>query len=362
MFTPPNVSTLTHERRVTKARVPFPMNRLLLAPVLVHQRKFGAGGARGGRRRPILCKLLIYALVTLQGLSHAEPKYSDYVNTKMKRLLLRAELALASGQLVSPPNDNALMYLERIVAKEPADHRAAELLNQLIARFKTSNEAAGPARKLARMRNLRALSSKARSDERLIRRLLPPALTELKDCRVSLGLASLQLGEHAEAGHQQRAAARLVAKYQLKQGGLSYLSRRLAENQSSQASYEWKRYARQTYQPGRARRELVRKLLRKELEKLKDCRVSLGLAALQLGDQAEAVNQHKAAADLAARYQLRLTGVNYLAKLVEQSGTPSANAPNKAASQPRAQAPRTSPSDSPQNSPSPEPPRVFGTF
>ncbi|MBA2491242.1 MAG: hypothetical protein H0V34_05890 [Gammaproteobacteria bacterium] len=306
--------------------------------------------------------LLICSLLTLQGLPHAEPRYSDYVNTKMKRLLLRAELALASGQLISPPNDNALLYLERILTKNPTTPQAPELLNQLFARFMASNEAADHAPELARMKNLKAMGIKARRDERLVRRVLRPALVELKDCRVSLGLASLQLGEHAEAGRQQRAAARLVVKYQMEPGGLSYLSRRLAENQSSRASYEWKRYAEQTYRPTQARGEPVRKYLRKEFEKLKDCRVSLGLASLQLGDQAEARNLHKAAADLAARYQLKLTGVNYLAQLVEQGTGPPARAADKAASYPGAHAPRTSQGDSPQTSPSRDAPRVFGTF
>jgi hypothetical protein len=307
-------------------------------------------------RWSIISKLLICLLLALQGASYADSKYSDHVSSKVTRYLLRAELALGSGHLISPPEDNALGYLERIFAKDPANSRAAEVLNQLIARFLTSNDAVHAPQKLARMRILKAVSSMARGDEAIARHAKESSAlvaSDLRDCHVALGLASLQLGEPAEAGRQQQAAADLVAQYQLKEGGVSYLAQLLEQGKAPQTSYEWKRYAGQNHQPARINEDLVRRHLRRELTDLRDCHVALGLASLQLGEPAEAGRQQQAAADLVAQYQLKEGGVSYLAQLLEQGKAPQTSY-DKAASRSRGKAA--------QKSRAQQVHRVFGTF
>src|SRR5215208_5084104 len=273
----------------------------------------------------IFFKLLICLLLALQDASYADPKYSDHASSKLTRYLLGAELALGVDHLISPPEDGALRYLERIFAKDPANSRAAEVLNQPIARFLTSNDAVHAPQELARMKILKAVSSTARGDDAIAhhaRETSTLVASELRDCHVSLGLASLQLGEPAEAGRQQQAAADLVAQYQLKGGGVSYLAQLLEQGKAPRTSYEWKRYAGQNHQSARINEDLVRGHLRRELTELRDCHVSLGLASLQLGEPAEAGRQQQAAADLVAQYQLKGGGVSYLAQLLEQGKAP----------------------------------------
>lgn len=195
----------------------------------------------------VFFKVLICSLLALQGVSYAEPQHSDHASPKVAAWLSRAELALAGGDLVSPPQDNVLTYLERILAQDPANSRAADLLNQLIARFVTSKDATHAPHALARMKILKAVSHMAHGEEAVVhdardagtlREYLRPELTELKDCHVSLGLASLQLGDPAEAGRQQEAAADLVAQYRLQEGGLSYLSQLVKQAKPPRSSYD----------------------------------------------------------------------------------------------------------------------------
>lgn len=211
-----------------------------LLPGGAHRAKLGVRPPSHGlaqARRPrehewcIFFKLLICSLLALQGISYADLKASDYASSKVTHWLSRAESALAGGQLIAPPGDNALVYLERIFAKDPASAKAAEVLNQLIARFVASNDAAHAPHELERMRILKAV-------RQLARKYLRPELVELKDCHVSLGLASLQLGDPAEAGRQQQAAADLVAQHQLKGEGLSYLSQLLEQARTQRTAYD----------------------------------------------------------------------------------------------------------------------------
>jgi hypothetical protein len=194
-----------------------------------------------GHQRSMILKLLICLLLALQEISYADPKYNDHTSSKVSSWLLRAESALANGQLISPPKGNALAYLERVFAEDPANTKAASVLDKLIARFVASNYAIHAPQELARMRILEAVSTMARSNGTLAHHAGKAGMliaSELRDCHVSLGLAALQLGDPAEAGRQQKAAANLVAQYQLDKGGLRYLSQLVEQIKAPRRSYD----------------------------------------------------------------------------------------------------------------------------
>jgi hypothetical protein len=356
------------------------------------------------QRRTVFFKPLICLLLALQGLAYAAPdEPSDASDPKVMHWLASAESALAAGRLIAPPEDNALGYLERVFAADPANSRAARMLDQLVLRFTTRDHTEYASQELARMKILEVVSSLARGDEglgrarepdilnealrsstvgkdrdgqnfrpaqdrvQLIRKYLRPQLAELKDCHVSLGLASLQLGDPAEAGRQRNAAADLVAQYQLQEEGrLGYLSQLLAQAKTPRTSYQWKNDVGRQRQPTERHADLARKYLRPQLKELKDCHIWLGLAALQLGDPAEAGRQQEAAADLVARYQLAAGGLNYLSQLLEELEAPKTSYGDESSGE----APRLSRGENPQvlygeppPASAPRPPyRAFGTF
>ncbi len=225
------------------------------------------------RQTLMLLRWFSCTLLAASQISFAGPKNSEYASSTLTRWLLRAELALAGNQLVSPPKDNALVHLERVLAEDPNNLRAAKLLDQLIVRFTMNDGAADAPRSWARLKVLYYASSAAngngagvtgapqesglirlgratakrpaaqmqhaeRTDQKLqalpqtVSKRMHRRLVELKNCRVSLGLAALQLGDTSKAGRQQKAAADLVSRHRLDDRGLSYLSRLIRRGQT----------------------------------------------------------------------------------------------------------------------------------
>ena len=231
------------------------------------------------RQQTMLLRLLFCLMVVTPQISSAGPSYSNYESSTITRWLLRAELALAGNQLVAPPEDNALAHLERVLAEDSDNRRAAKLLNQLIVRFTMSDGVTNAPRSWARLRVLHHASGPAYADNagvtdalqkidrtkrgglsstrlaaqtqhaerdnqqldalaRTARERMHKRLVELKNCRVSLGLAALQLGDTTEAGRQQEAAAAIVSRHRLDDGGLGYLSRLLERDQTQPSKFD----------------------------------------------------------------------------------------------------------------------------
>jgi hypothetical protein len=149
-------------------------------------------------------------------------------------------LALAGNQLVSPPRDNALVHLERVLAEDSNNPRAAKLLDQLIVRF-TISDGATDVPQYSRLKVLHYATSAARGNDagvtdpvhksdhtkgratakrsaaqmhaerndqklqalpKMVRERMHRRLVKFNNCRVSLELAALQLGGTSKAGRQ----------------------------------------------------------------------------------------------------------------------------------------------------------------
>lgn len=123
--------------------------------------RLASGRRHGSSRFP---KLFACSLLAVSAISCAGPRYSDHVSSIVTSGLLSAEQALADGQLISPPEDNALVHLERVLAEDPGNRKAAQLLNHLIVRFAMTNDIAHAGQELVRLRTLHAVSSVARLD------------------------------------------------------------------------------------------------------------------------------------------------------------------------------------------------------
>lgn len=132
-----------------------------------------------GRTRRYVCvgqqqlsqfrKLVVCSLLAVLGVSCAGPRYTARASSDVTRWLLSAEQALADDQLISPPEDSALMHLERVLAKQPSNRKAAELLDQVIVRLALGHGIAFARQELARLRQLHAVSSAARGDSGMAR-------------------------------------------------------------------------------------------------------------------------------------------------------------------------------------------------
>lgn len=157
----------------------------------------------------------------------ADRMYSDYETSKITRSLLGAELALHGNQFVKPPEDNALLHLEQVLELDPRNQTASVLLHQLIVRYTMSADLAADPSGLERLRDLYTTTLRLPSGGHTD----PNRLTELRDCHVEAGSASLRQGDKAEAVRRMRRAADLSAEHGLADQPVQELSRKIDRQQ-----------------------------------------------------------------------------------------------------------------------------------
>lgn len=199
------------------------------------------------------------SIVLCSAATAADRMYSDYETSKIARGLLGAQLAMHGNQFVEPPEDNALLHLEQVLELDPGNQAASVLLHQLIVRYTMSADLAADPSGLKRLRDLytttlrlpsgghtdpnrrawkgheaahhdqrnrRSPSQKHDTDE-----LIQQRITELRDCHVESGSASLRQGDKAEAVRRMRRAADLSAEHGLADQPVQELSRKIDRQQ-----------------------------------------------------------------------------------------------------------------------------------
>ncbi|MGC1954656.1 MAG: hypothetical protein WA970_19195, partial [Gammaproteobacteria bacterium] len=85
--------------------------------------------SRDRRRKPLLSGILL-ALLGTAAVPHAAGS-----GQQVEQLIAKAGQAMAANRLTTPATDNAVAYIERVLALSPHDSRAMALLEQVVARY-----------------------------------------------------------------------------------------------------------------------------------------------------------------------------------------------------------------------------------
>jgi hypothetical protein len=271
------------------------------------------------RRKPILRSMLIGLLAIPMALPAAE------TGQEVEQLIGRAERAIEANRLTTPTADNAVAYIERALALEPGDSRAAALLEQVVGRYEQLVDRALDRGEQARLRSLeRAITFRDRANRVIAKHgLSSNAVASMDESIAALGkpaasgdepagsvstdemlkalvaqhvaLASTFLDENnvPEARWHAAQANALADRYQLAAEGLPELRHRLAEADKSRGAVT----------KASARAE-PKDISREHLTELAAFYVASENAALAHGDISAAVNHRRAAEDLVALYGL----------------------------------------------------------
>lgn len=279
-----------------------------------------ASRSRERRRKPLLAAILL-ALLGTAAAAHAAAS-----GQQVEHLIARAEQAMAANRLTTPAADNAVAYIERVLALSPQDARAMALLQQVVARYQRLVGRALDQGEQARLQSLdRAITFRDRAqqiinkhglsndavagmDERIAALGKPAAgpasapagttegrLKELVDQHVALASAFLAEKNLQEAGWHVAQADALAARYRLQaQERLDELRHQVAEAEQSERVAS-----------GRAPAMTEPKdMTRDRLTELAAFYLAAENAAVAQGDVAAAVGHRRAAEDLIAQYGL----------------------------------------------------------
>jgi hypothetical protein len=278
--------------------------------------------ARGpNRRRNCVLSGVLLALLTTTSVSYAAEGEQD-----AEQLIARAEQAIAANRLTTPAADNAVAYIERALALNPNDSRAAALLEQVVARYQRLVNTALDQGEQAKLRSLeRAITLRDRAsaviakhglsstaiagmDESIAAMGKPASsqaslaggttdemLKQLVDQHMALASAFLAKENPQEAGWHAAQAEALAGRYHLAVGGLANLKQQVAvAEESGQVA---------TAKASPTAAELT-DVTREDLTELAAFHVSSENAAMAQGDVSAAVSHRRAADDLVAKYGL----------------------------------------------------------
>lgn len=242
----------------------------------------------------------------------------------VEALLARAERALVANRLTTPAPDNAVDYLERVLAMRPGHPRAVALLEQVVVRYQGLVERVLDQGEQACLQGLeRALTFRDRAHRVIAQHRLSSTAVDEMDARIAaLGqpatvsgelegvastdamlralvqqhvvLAGVFLGQEdfAEADWHAGQAQALADRYRLVAQGLPEVRRQLARAQASRE------------RPVAASGPAVTEETRERLTELAAFHVVSETAALAQGDAPAALEHQRAAAELVAQYGL----------------------------------------------------------
>lgn len=292
-------------------------------------------------RRRLLRSTVAVALLTAAMASSAADSAQE-----LEQLIARAERAIAANRLTTPAADNAVAYLERALALEPGDSRAAALLEKVVVRYERLVDKALDRGERARLQSLdRALTFRDRAKRVIAKHGLSSAalagmdeniaalgkptraeqastvvggtdemLKGLVDQHVALANAFLADKNVQEARWHAAQADALAGRYQMAAHGLPELQQQLAMVEE-RAQAEVTADASTVPESHGATRE--------RLTELAAFYVVSEHAAMAQGDVSAAVDHRKAAEDLVTQYGLSEEEVRNVSDQLEQVQIPS---------------------------------------
>lgn len=243
----------------------------------------------------------------------------------VEALLARAERALVANRLTTPATDNAVDYLERVLAVNPGHPRAVALLEQVVVRYQGLVDQVLDQGEQARLQGLeRALTFRDRAHRVIAQHRLSSNAVDEMDTRIAaLGKPATVSGEpeamastdamlralvqqhvilagmflkeadFAEADWHAGQVQAVADRYRLVAKGLPEVRQQLARTQASQ-----QRPAVAASGPA------VTGETRERLTELAAFHVVSETVALAQGDAAAALNHRRTAAELVAQYGL----------------------------------------------------------
>lgn len=246
-------------------------------------------------------------------------------DTNVEPLIAKAQQAISANRLTTPAADNALAYIERALAADPGNPRAAALLNEVVSRYERLVDKVLDRGEQARLRSLdRAITFRDRANRIIMKHGLsndPLAnmdeniaalgqpttdqaslatgdtdamLNSLVEQHVALAGAFLAENNTAEARWHTSQADALAERYQLAARGLPELRQQLAI--AEEASQGTVAEASTTTLEAEGTRE--------RLTELAAFYVVSENAAMTEGDVYAAVSHRQAAKELIAQYGL----------------------------------------------------------
>lgn len=157
-------------------------------------------GVLATQRHQLRTVLLCCLPVVYPSVSWAAGPAGGTEDPQVARLLAQAEEAMAINRLTTPAEDNAVAYIEQVLARTPENQRAVDLLNQVIVRYGRLVETVLERGERARLRSLeRAVTFRDRASGVITRYSIPNTALEDMDARIAaMGQGrSGQATEHA---------------------------------------------------------------------------------------------------------------------------------------------------------------------